>query len=72
VSGSAPASKPDERQQVLVFFIGGCTYTEVAALRFLSQKEESTFDFIIATTKMINGNSFIKSTMMAEHVADLD
>lgn len=27
----------------LVFFLGGCTYTEVAALRFLGQQEEGMY-----------------------------
>ena len=30
----------DKHQTVLVFFIGGCTFAEIAALRFLSQRED--------------------------------
>ena len=36
-SGSATT---DKHQVVLVYFLGGCTYAEISALRFLSQKED--------------------------------
>ncbi|XP_044010499.1 vacuolar protein sorting-associated protein 33A isoform X2 [Aphidius gifuensis] len=48
---------------VLVFFIGGCTYAEISALRFLSQQEDLNVEFVIGTTKLINGNTFLKSLM---------
>ena len=44
----------------LVFFIGGCTYTEISAIRFL-HKQQGNQDFVIATTKLINGSSLLKS-----------
>ncbi|KAK4877889.1 hypothetical protein RN001_010395 [Aquatica leii] len=51
---------------VLVFFIGGCTFAEISALRFLSQQEELNVEFIIATTKLINGDTFLKSIISTE------
>ncbi|XP_066982129.1 vacuolar protein sorting-associated protein 33A isoform X1 [Macrobrachium rosenbergii] len=46
----------------LVFFIGGCTYSEIAALRFLSSRvDQGGPEYVIATTKIINGTSFLKS-----------
>jgi len=45
---------------VMVFFIGGCTFTEISAIRFLNQKIEG-HDFIIGTTKLINGTTMIDS-----------
>ncbi|XP_004536678.1 vacuolar protein sorting-associated protein 33A [Ceratitis capitata] len=48
---------------ILVFFIGGCTFAEIAALRFLSQQEDNNVEFIIATTKIINKNTFIDSLL---------
>ncbi|XP_011311301.1 vacuolar protein sorting-associated protein 33A [Fopius arisanus] len=48
---------------VLVFFIGGCTYAEVSALRFLSQQEDLNVEFVVGTTKLINGNTFLTSLM---------
>jgi len=46
---------------VLVFFVGGVTMAEVAALRFLSQQEESNTEYLVATTSVITGHSFIES-----------
>lgn len=31
----------EDRRVVLVFFLGGVTYAEIAALRFLSHQEDS-------------------------------
>ncbi|KAK8743146.1 hypothetical protein OTU49_001558 [Cherax quadricarinatus] len=46
----------------LVFFIGGCTYSEIAALRFLTTRvDQGGPEYVIATTKIINGNSFLLS-----------
>ncbi|CAB0035911.1 unnamed protein product [Trichogramma brassicae] len=56
-------SAADPPKLILVFFIGGCTYAEISALRFLSQQEELNVEFIIGTTKLINGNTFISSLM---------
>ncbi|KAL5477143.1 hypothetical protein EMCRGX_G023892 [Ephydatia muelleri] len=33
----------DRPQVVLVFFLGGCTYAEISALHFLSEKEDGRF-----------------------------
>jgi len=46
----------------LVFFIGGLTFTELSAIRWLSQ-QGGCGDIIVATTKLINGNSVISSLM---------
>ncbi|CAG9860694.1 unnamed protein product [Phyllotreta striolata] len=51
----------DSPLTVLVFFIGGCTFSEISALRFLSQQDDSNVEFIIATTKLINGTTFLNS-----------
>lgn len=56
-------SNSEPTRLVLVFFIGGCTYAEISALRFLSQQEDSNVEFVVGTTKLINGNSFITSLM---------
>lgn len=61
-SGQGAGSGGDGPSKVtLVYFLGGCTYAEVSALRFLAQQENSPTDFVIATTKLINGNSFLES-----------
>lgn len=52
-----------ENRTTLVFFLGGVTYAEIAALRFLSQMEDSGMEYVVATTKLINGTTWIKSLM---------
>ncbi|XP_059089713.1 vacuolar protein sorting-associated protein 33A-like [Tigriopus californicus] len=55
----------DENHQAttLVLFVGGCTFAEISALRFLSQREESNTEFLVATTALINGDTFVESLM---------
>ncbi|KAM4050273.1 uncharacterized protein ACNLHF_015065 isoform 2-T2 [Anomaloglossus baeobatrachus] len=65
---SLPAGLMKKRQQgenkvMLIFFLGGVTFAEIAALRFLSQLEDGGTEYIIATTKLINGTTWIKSLM---------
>ena len=50
-------------KKCLVLFVGGCTFAEVAALRFLSQQEEASTEYMVATTAVVNGNSFLRSLM---------
>ncbi|CAF2742750.1 unnamed protein product [Rotaria sp. Silwood2] len=49
-----------ESKVTLVVFIGGITYGEIAALRFLADQNH---DFIIATTHFINGTNLMKSLL---------
>ncbi len=44
---------------ILLFYVGGITHAEIAALRFLSKKNP-TKHIIIATTNIINSKSFIE------------
>lgn len=44
----------------LVFFVGGCTFTEISACRFLNKRNPNE-RIMIATTKLINGNTLIES-----------
>ncbi|XP_022232451.1 vacuolar protein sorting-associated protein 33A isoform X2 [Drosophila obscura] len=50
---------------VLVCFVGGCTFAEIAALRFLADQEDNNVDFLIATTNIINKNTFLDSLISA-------
>lgn len=47
------------KKRVLVYFIGGITYGEIAALRFLNKifKDKK---FIVATTQIINGDNCVQ------------
>ncbi|WRT69548.1 uncharacterized protein IL334_006535 [Kwoniella shivajii] len=53
---------PDENKTTttVVFFLGGCTFTEIAALRWMSRKTKGR-RFLIATTGIINGNTLMES-----------
>ncbi|KAJ4485667.1 Sec1-like protein [Lentinula aciculospora] len=43
----------------VVFFLGGCTYTEIAALRWVARQNRGR-NFLIATTGMITGSSIVE------------
>ncbi|XP_052075554.1 vacuolar protein sorting-associated protein 33A-like isoform X1 [Mytilus californianus] len=48
-----------EQKITLVFFLGGVTYAEIAALRFLAQQDDGGTDYIIASTKILNCNTLM-------------
>ncbi|KAL6176831.1 hypothetical protein ACLB2K_053463 [Fragaria x ananassa] len=50
-----------KRSLVLVIFIGGVTFAEISALRFLSSQEGMAYDFIVGTTKMVSGHSLTET-----------
>ncbi|KAH8292912.1 hypothetical protein KR044_008154 [Drosophila immigrans] len=64
-AGATPseASLLHARRVVLVLFVGGCTFAEIAALRFLAAQEDNNVQFVIATTKIINKHTFLESVM---------
>lgn len=49
------------RSLVLVVFIGGVTFAEISALRFLNAQEGMKYDLMVATTKLINGSSLLQT-----------
>ncbi|GAY65978.1 hypothetical protein CUMW_245170 [Citrus unshiu] len=49
------------RSLVLVVFVGGVTFAEISALRFLSAQEGMAYDVIVGTTKIISGNSLAET-----------
>ncbi|KAJ1403120.1 Sec1-like, domain 2 [Sesbania bispinosa] len=58
------AKVPDGRRAlVLVVFVGGVTFAEISALRFLSAQESMAYDLIIATTKIVNGQTLVETFM---------
>ena len=60
-SGSQQSTdRVGHRSLVLVVFIGGVTSAEIAALRFLSAQEGMGYDFLVATTKVITGNTLLR------------
>lgn len=52
---------PRERPMTtVVFFLGGCTYTEIAALRWVGRQNRGR-RFLIATTGIMNGTTIVDS-----------
>nr|Q63615.1 RecName: Full=Vacuolar protein sorting-associated protein 33A; Short=r-vps33a [Rattus norvegicus]AAC52985.1 vacuolar protein sorting homolog r-vps33a [Rattus norvegicus] len=62
-TGVQKKRQPGENRVTLVFFLGGVTFAEIAALRFLSQLEDGGTEYVIATTKLINGSSWLEALM---------
>ncbi|KAH0979957.1 hypothetical protein GBA52_007134 [Prunus armeniaca] len=56
-----PSANVDKRSLVLVVFIGGVTFAEISALRFLSAQEGMAYDLIIGTTKIASGRTFTET-----------
>ena len=51
------------KKTVVVMFLGGITYTEIAALRFVAKQEEGKRKILICTTGIIGGNAMIEAAM---------
>ena len=54
-----PSADTSKRKMVLVAFVGGVTYAEIAALRFLQARNDVNADLLFATTKLVSGGSFV-------------
>ncbi|WEW58851.1 Vacuolar protein-sorting-associated protein 33 [Emydomyces testavorans] len=48
---------------VFIFFLGGLTFTEIAALRFIGQQEAARRRIMICTTGIINGNKMMDAAI---------
>lgn len=60
--GEISQSESSDLSSTMVFFLGGITYSEISALRFLAnEKGFASGKCLIATTKLINGNTFMGS-----------
>ncbi|XP_059628339.1 vacuolar protein-sorting-associated protein 33 homolog [Cornus florida] len=49
------------RSIVLVVFIGGVTFAEISALRFLSAQEGMAYDLIVGATKIVSGHTLTET-----------
>lgn len=54
-------AKEEKRPTLMVVFVGGVTYMELAALRFLSKRPTFPYHIICVTTKIINGSTLLES-----------
>lgn len=57
---SAIKRDTEKVETVLVVFLGGVTFSEISSLRFLSRLPNSKVNFLIATTCLLNGNTFLE------------
>jgi len=56
------AGEQQEKKPVLlVYYVGGITYMEVAALRFLSKRPSFPYTIICCTTEIVNGETLLRS-----------
>uniref|UniRef100_W5N9W3 VPS33B late endosome and lysosome associated n=1 Tax=Lepisosteus oculatus TaxID=7918 RepID=W5N9W3_LEPOC len=62
-TGSSEEVKPrsDSQNTILVMFLGGCTYSEISALRFLGK--ERGYRFIIVTTAITNSARLLEALL---------
>jgi len=63
VKARALLSGNGSRQTVFVVFVGGITFTEIAALRFIAKQEESRRNIVICTTSIISGNRMMDAAL---------
>ncbi|XP_018548396.1 vacuolar protein sorting-associated protein 33B [Lates calcarifer] len=64
-SGADSRAKNDAQRIVLVMFLGGCTFSEISALRFLGR--ERGYKFIVVTTAITNSSRLIEA-LLDNHV----
>ncbi|KAG5942620.1 hypothetical protein E4U53_007213 [Claviceps sorghi] len=62
VKARALLSANGAKQTVFVVFVGGITFTEIAALRFIA-KQEARRNIIICTTSIISGNRMMDAAI---------
>lgn len=54
-------SVPQDKKTMLLFVVGGLSYLEIAACRFLSNDPAFPYRIMLGTTKLINGSTFVSS-----------
>lgn len=48
-------------ETVLLVMLGGITFTEISALRFLASKADNNCRFLVLTTKIVSGRTLLDS-----------
>ncbi|XP_023669919.1 vacuolar protein sorting-associated protein 33B [Paramormyrops kingsleyae] len=59
--GSETGRTTDSQRIILVMFLGGCSYSEISALRFLGK--EKGYKFIVVTTAIINAARLLEAML---------
>lgn len=50
-----------DKKTMLLFVVGGLSFIEIAAFRFLSKDPSFPYRIMLATTKLVNGSTLISS-----------
>ena len=59
----AKERRGSRKPTLIVFYVGGVTHMEIAALRFLSKRPSFPYHIICITTKVINGSTLLRSLL---------
>jgi hypothetical protein len=57
-----------EKKKVLLYFLGGVTFAEIGAIRFLNAMPGASVKYFIATTQIISGNSAVSQMRSAQNI----
>ncbi|TKS69475.1 Vacuolar protein sorting-associated protein 33B [Collichthys lucidus] len=60
-TGGDSKTKSDAQRIILVMFLGGCTFSEISALRFLGR--ERGYKFIVVTTAITNSSRLLEALL---------
>ncbi|KAM3444019.1 hypothetical protein NHJ13734_001618 [Beauveria thailandica] len=63
VKARALLSGTGNKQTVFVVFVGGITFTEISALRFIAKQEEERRKIVICATSIISGNRMMDAAI---------
>ncbi|KAI0160327.1 vacuolar protein sorting 33A-like protein [Xylariaceae sp. FL1272] len=63
VKARALLSGGGDKKTVFVVFVGGVTFTEISALRFIAKKKETRRNIVICTTSIISGNRMMEAAI---------
>ncbi|KAM7194289.1 Sec1-like protein [Naviculisporaceae sp. PSN 640] len=63
VKARALLSGGGDKKTVFVVFVGGVSFTEIAALRFLAKQEQARRNIVICTTSIISGNRMMDAAI---------
>lgn len=61
ITAMRDASREGAKKVMMLFVIGGLTYLEIAACRFLSRDPNFPYTIVLATTKLVKADSLLAS-----------
>ncbi|KAI1310459.1 Sec1-like protein [Xylaria venustula] len=72
VKARALLSGGGDKKTVFVIFVGGITFAEIAALRFIAKKEEARRNIVICATSIISGDKMMEAGIEKSSVTSRD